>query len=95
MIVNMQLNCIFVYSVGDANPAASSYTLPSMLSFGLPTKTSAPAYSMTGRDQHGGASQDLAKTPGPGRYDKVPLNTYYRKEPVFSMLARNYYMGGK
>lgn len=66
-----------------------------MIGFGMPTKTSAPAYTMTGRDQHGGASQDLANTPGPGRYDKVPLDNYYRKEPVYSMLGRTYYRGGR
>lgn len=65
-----------------------------MLGYGMPTKTSAPAYTMTGRDQHGGASVDLAKTPGPGKYDKVPLNVFIRREPAYSMLGRTLYPGG-
>ena len=76
---------------GDANPASSSYTLPAMLGYGMPTKTSAPAYTMTGRGKHG----DLANTPGPGRYDKVPLDVYYNKQPAYSMLGRTFFTGGK
>lgn len=65
-----------------------------MLGYGMPTKTSAPAYTMTRRGKHGGASVDLANTPGPGRYDNVPLNVYYRREPAYSMLGRTFFMGG-
>ncbi len=81
--------------IGDANPASSSYTLPSMLGYGMPTKLSAPAYTMTGRSYTGSASQDLAKTPGPGRYSEVQLNNYIRRSPAYSMLGRNHFLGGK
>jgi hypothetical protein len=80
--------------VGDANPAASSYTLPGMLGYGMPTKLSAPAYTMTRRDSHGGPNEDLAKTPGPAKHNKVDLDIYYKKKPVYSMLGRNFFQGG-
>ena len=73
----------------DSNPAASSYTLPHMLGYGMPTKLSYPAYTMTGRDHH----TSTYHNPGPGRYNAVPLSTYIRKGPAYSMLGRNYFKG--
>ena len=76
---------------GDPNPSANSYTLPSMLGRAVPTKTSAPAYTLSG------PLSDLskAKTPGPGKYDSVSLNHFIEKAPAYSMLGRNYYTSGE
>ena len=83
----MFLNC---FATEDANPASSSYTLPSMLGYGMPTKLSAPAYTMgpKGPDDHD------PRVPGPGRYDDVKLDTYINKAPVYSMLGKTQYVGG-
>ncbi len=62
-----------------------------MIGRGVATKTSAPAYSMHSRDQLG----SIFKTPGPGRYDEVNLNTYIDKAPAYSMPGRTTYLGGE
>lgn len=49
---------------------------------------------MTSRAKTGGFSEDLAKTPGPGRYQTVDPSTYKRKSPAYSMLQRNFMPGG-
>lgn len=61
-----------------------------MLGFGMPTKVSAPAYTMgpKGPDEHD------PRTPGPGRYDEVKLDTYINKAPNYSMLGKTHYLGG-
>ena len=50
---------------------------------------------MTSRAKTGGFSEDLAKTPGPGRYDTTDPSTYKRKAPLFSMQGRSYMPGGR
>ena len=50
---------------------------------------------MTGRAKTGGFSEDLAKTPGPGRYNGVDPNVSGKKAPGYSMLGRSYMPGGK
>ena len=49
---------------------------------------------MAARAYTGSFSEDLAKTPGPGRYNAVSNNTYTRKAPAYSMLGRSYMPGG-
>ena len=44
---------------------------------------------MAGRAYTGSFSEDLAKTPGPGRYDAVTPDIINKKAPVYSMLGRN------
>lgn len=50
---------------------------------------------MTARAKTGGFSEDLAKTPGPGRYMTTQPNTVKNKAPSYSMLSRSYMPGGK
>ena len=91
-----------VYSMGartryrkrDATPSPNSYTLPSLLGSKVPNKMASSAYSMAGRPVTGSFSEDLAKTPGPGRYDQTVGDVYCRKAPNYSMLGRRTKGGG-
>ena len=74
---------------GDNVPSPSSYTLPPLLGSKVPSKTSSAAYTMAGRAYTGSFSEDLAKTPGPGRYDAVTPDMFNKKAPVYSMLGRS------
>ncbi|XP_064407454.1 ciliary microtubule associated protein 1A-like [Halichondria panicea] len=86
-----------VYSMGgrsryrkrDNNPSPNTYTLPSLLGTKIPGKTSSAAYSMTPKASVGSFSEDLAKTPGPGRYNTTRPDQCVRKAPAYSMLGRN------
>ena len=80
--------------LGDATPSPNSYTLPPLLGPKVPNKGSSACFSMTSRAKTGGFSEDLAKTPGPGRYQTVDPSTYKRKSPAYSMLQRNFMPGG-
>ena len=82
-------NVYFPSLSGDNVPAPSSYTLPPLLGSSVPTKTSSAAYSMAGRAYTGSFSEDLAKTPGPGRYDAVTPDILNKKSPAYSMLGRS------
>lgn len=62
-----------------------------MIGYHIPTKFSAPAYSMRKRT----TIEDLAKTPGPGRYDEVGLGTYIDKAPVYSMRQKTPFLASK
>ena len=79
---------------GDNVPSANSYTLPTLLGSKVPNKASSASYSMAARAYTGSFSEDLAKTPGPGRYNAVTNDTYTRKSPAYSMLGRSYMPGG-
>ena len=50
---------------------------------------------MAGRPITGSFSEDLAKTPGPGRYDNTNAETYQKKGPAYSMLGRRTKGSGK
>lgn len=93
--------CLFVFCQhhahiipGDNTPSPNSYTLPSLLGSKVPNKVSSAAYSMAARATTGSFSEDLAKTPGPGRYNAVRPSTYVSKAPAYSMLGRSYMPGG-
>ncbi len=79
---------------GDNTPSANSYTLPPLLGPKVPNKASSAAYSMAARALTGSFSEDLAKTPGPGRYKSMTPDAYNRKAPAYSMLGRSYMPGG-
>jgi len=81
------------YRKRDATPSPNSYTLPPLLGPKVPNKGSSACFSMTSRAKTGGFSEDLAKTPGPGRYQTVDPSTYKRKSPAYSMLQRNFMPG--
>lgn len=81
------------YRKRDATPSPNSYSLPSLLGSKVPTKRSSASHSMTGRAKTGGFSEDLAKTPGPGRYQTTHPDTVKNKSPQYSMLSRSYMPG--
>lgn len=88
-------NCLFSsFLLGDGTPSPNSYTLPALLGPRVPSKNSSASYSMTARAKTGGFSEDLAKTPGPGRYRTVDPSVTKRKDPCYSMLTRNFMPGG-
>ena len=89
---------ILVFSsslLGDSTPSPNSYTLPSLLGPRVPSKNSSASFSMTARAKTGGFSEDLAKTPGPGRYRTVDPSVTKRRDPCYSMLTRNFMPGGR
>lgn len=49
---------------------------------------------MTGRAKTGGFSEDLAKTPGPGRYDTTDPSVTKTKRPAYTMGPRSFMPGG-
>ena len=59
-----------------------------MLGYSIPTKTAAPGYTMGISATTGGFAEDLAKAPGPGKYNNVESNVYDTKAPSYSMLGR-------
>jgi len=85
------------YRKRDAAPASNSYSLPPLLGPKVANKNSCPSYSMTRRATTGSSLEDMAKTPGPGRYNAtapdIPSNI--NKAPVYSMLGRSYMPGDR
>ena len=95
MTIWIPLHCFALYfASGDNVPSANSYTLPTLLGSKVPNKISSASYSMAARAYTGSFAEDLAKTPGPGRYNAVIANTYTNKAPAYSMLGRSYMPGG-
>ena len=82
------------YRKRDASPSPNSYTLPSLLGSRVPNKQASSAYSMAGRPITGSFSEDLAKSPGPGRYDTSEIVSNSPKAPAYSMLSRRTKSGG-
>ncbi|KAJ7390541.1 Outer dense fiber protein 3B [Desmophyllum pertusum] len=81
------------YRKRDTTPSPNSYTLPKLTGSMIPCKFSSASYSMTGRAKTGGFAEDLAKTPGPGRYRTVDPSVNKKKDPAYSMLQRNFMPG--
>ncbi|XP_074651486.1 ciliary microtubule associated protein 1A-like [Tubulanus polymorphus] len=81
------------YRKRDANPSPNIYRLPPLVGPYQPNRRSAPSYSMTDRPIVGGFAEDLAKTPGPGRYNSIEPNTMKSRAPVYSMLGRSFMPG--
>ncbi|XP_033108860.1 outer dense fiber protein 3-like [Anneissia japonica] len=77
------------YRKRDQCPAANNYSLPSLHGSKVPNKKSSSSYSMTARSKVGGYLEDLAKTPGPGRYHAINPNIVHVKKPSYSMLGRH------
>jgi len=77
------------YRKRDAVPSPNSYSLPSLMGSKIANKKASAAYSMTSRSQTGCFSEDLARTPGPGRYNTLDPNTLKGKAPAYSLLGRN------
>ncbi|KAG7230817.1 hypothetical protein INR49_019631, partial [Caranx melampygus] len=65
------------YRSTDAVPAPNKYCLPPLMGPRVPNKPAS------------GPSVDLAKTPGPCRYNSTDPGVYLRRQPAFSMLGRH------
>ena len=76
------------YRSKDATPSPNSYKLPALLGSSVPNKKASSSYTMAGRAVTGNFAEDLAKSPGPGRYDTTDVRTYSRKAPAYSLLGR-------
>ena len=92
---NIFVTTVLLLSSGDTTPSANSYTLPSLMGAKIPNKKASAAYSMTSRSQTGCFSEDLARTPGPGRYNTLEPHTTKPKAPAYSILGRNNLPGGE
>ncbi|XP_051930840.1 outer dense fiber protein 3-like protein 2b isoform X1 [Hippocampus zosterae] len=77
------------YRTTDSVPAPNKYTLPPLMGSHIPNKPAGASYTMSACFSHGGPSVDLAKTPGPCRYDSTHPSVYQRRPPAFSMLGRH------
>ncbi|XP_057696532.1 outer dense fiber protein 3-like protein 2b [Corythoichthys intestinalis] len=77
------------YRTLDFVPAPNKYTLPPLMGPHIPHKPASASYTMSATLSHGGPSVDLAKTPGPCRYNSTHPSIYLRKSPAFSMLGRH------
>jgi len=78
---------------GDSGPSSNCYTLPPLIGSKVPYKSSSAAYSMTGRSKTGNFAEDLAKTPGPGRYQVKAPDVLGWRAPMYSMNGRSFMPG--
>ncbi|XP_061599678.1 outer dense fiber protein 3-like protein 2a [Cololabis saira] len=76
------------YRSVDAVPAPNSYSLPNLLGCHVPHKPSSASYSFSSRRKIGAPNEDLAMTPGPGRYRSTDPDIYRQRQPSFSMQSR-------
>uniref|UniRef100_A0A3B4U0W7 CIMAP1 family member D n=1 Tax=Seriola dumerili TaxID=41447 RepID=A0A3B4U0W7_SERDU len=77
------------YRSTDSVPAPNKYCLPPLMGPQVPNKPASASYTISGSYSTGGPSVDLAKTPGPCRYNSTDPGTYLRRQPAFSMLGRH------
>ncbi|MEQ2187277.1 hypothetical protein GOODEAATRI_003018 [Goodea atripinnis] len=73
----------------DTVPAPNKYSLPPLLGPHVPNKRASASYTMPRTFSTGGPSVDLAKTPGPCRYNSTDPSVYLPRQPAFSMLGRH------
>lgn len=78
------------YRKRDANPSPNTYTLPTLIGDHVPNKPSSACYSMSKRLKIGDFATDYARTPGPARYETTSADVTQRKQPCYSMQARQY-----
>ncbi|XP_037104665.1 outer dense fiber protein 3-like protein 2b [Syngnathus acus] len=83
------MGCRTHYRTTDSVPAPNKYTLPPLLGSHIPTKPASASFSMSACFNQGGPSVDLAKTPGPCRYNCTEPSVYLPRPPAFSMLGRH------
>ncbi|XP_071261902.1 protein CIMAP1D-like isoform X2 [Salvelinus alpinus] len=77
------------YRTIDSVPAPNKYCLPALMGPQVPTKPASASYTMSRHCKLGGPSEDLSKTPGPGRYNSTDPSVYLPRQPAFSMLGRH------
>ncbi|XP_050933196.1 outer dense fiber protein 3-like protein 2b [Lates calcarifer] len=73
----------------DSVPAPNKYCLPPLMGPQVPNKPASASYTISGSYSTGGPSVDLAKTPGPCRYNSTDPGVYLPRQPAFSMLGRH------
>ncbi|XP_068175862.1 outer dense fiber protein 3-like protein 2b [Antennarius striatus] len=73
----------------DSVPAPNKYFLPQLMGSQIPNKAASASYTMSRSYSTGGHSVDLAKTPGPCRYNSIDPSIYLPRQPAFSMLGRH------
>ncbi|XP_032231317.2 outer dense fiber protein 3 isoform X2 [Nematostella vectensis] len=81
------------YAQKQITPSPNSYSLPALTGPKVVNKASAAAYSLTGRSNNGGFSEDLQKTPGPGTYKVTSPDKYRKRMAAYSMNGRNFMPG--
>ena len=80
----------------DSGPPPNSYTLPAALGVSpVSSKASAASYTMAARSNLGGFADDLAKSPGPGKYQTPTVEVHKARSPSFSMGGRTFMPGGQ
>lgn len=77
------------YRGTDSVPAPNKYCLPPLMGPQVPNKPASGSYTISGSYSTGGPSVDLAKTPGPCRYNSTDPSIYLPRQPAFSMLGRH------
>lgn len=77
------------YRSVDSVPAPNKYCLPPLMGPRVPNKPASASYTISGTFSTGGPSVDLAKTPGPCRYNSTDPSVYLHRKPAFSMLGRH------
>jgi hypothetical protein len=81
------------YRKRDCVPSPNTYSLPILIGSKIPNKKASSAYSMASRPFTGSFAEDLAKTPGPCRYNATGPDIYTAKSPRYTMLGRSYMPG--
>lgn len=77
------------YRTTDSVPAPNKYSLPPLLGSHVPNKLASASYTISSTYSTRGSSVDLAKTPGPCRYNSTDPSVYLPRQPAFSMLGRH------
>lgn len=77
------------YRSMDSVPAPNKYCLPPLLGPHVPNKPASASYTISSSYNTGGPSVDLAKTPGPCRYNSTDPSVYLSRQPAFSMLGHH------
>uniref|UniRef100_A0A3P9CVW2 Ciliary microtubule associated protein 1B n=1 Tax=Maylandia zebra TaxID=106582 RepID=A0A3P9CVW2_9CICH len=77
---------------GNKTPGPATYSLPPMIG-NTAVASSAPCFSLRGRNKIGTFYDDQSKTPGPAAYKVVDPSIYGQKPPQFSMTGRNFTPG--
>ncbi|NXO96423.1 ODF3A protein, partial [Certhia brachydactyla] len=66
-------------------PGPGTYSLPRILGPNTVYTHAEPCYSMRWKSQHQSCFQDLANTPGPAAFNKVELDIYKPRAPMYSI----------
>ncbi|KAM9849117.1 outer dense fiber protein 3-like protein 2b [Aulostomus maculatus] len=77
------------YRCVDSVPAPNKYHLPPLIGPQVPNKPASASYTIASTFRTGGPAVDLAKTPGPCRYNSTDPSVFLRRQPAFSMLGRH------